>query len=336
MSGIIYVLCTPYIKTGGTELAHQLVYELRENGEDAYIVYTPSKSGNYLNPAYQQYVKDYKIDSEVIDSADNAIVIPEVWTLYLEKYRSINKYIWWMSVDNYFCPPALKEVYRNVGIQQCIKEIVKRIIRKDYRNVPLDQMADVKLHLVQSQYAYDYLNMHGIHNIEFLTDYINDKYFADAKNIDISKKENIVLYNPKKGRTFTKMLIRHCSGIKFIPLVGMSNAEVIGYMRKAKVYIDFGNHPGKDRLPREAATMMCCIVTSKRGAAKFYQDISIDDKYKFEDRTENILAIKRCINNIFENYTTVISDYQSYRKKIAREKNDFKLQIKYIFNKTTR
>ena len=41
--------------------------------------------------------------------------------------------------------------------------------------------------------------------------------------------------------------------LRWVPLIGMTTEEMRSCMSKSKVYIDFGNHPGKDRIPREAA-----------------------------------------------------------------------------------
>ncbi len=40
-------------------------------------------------------------------------------------------------------------------------------------------------------------------------------------------------------------------------------------MRKAKLYIDFGYHPGKERMPREACLLDCCLIIGKDGSAKY-------------------------------------------------------------------
>jgi len=64
----------------------------------------------------------------------------------------------------------------------------------------------------------------------------------------------------------------------------MPREEVIKLLQKAKVYIDFDYHPRKDRLPREAAILGCCVITRKRGSAKFFEDVPIPDEYKFEDK----------------------------------------------------
>ena len=80
------------------------------------------------------------------------------------------------------------------------------------------------------------------------------------------------------------MICNHFSlGFKkfnFIPIQGMSSIEVANLLESAKIYIDFGNHPGKDRLPREAVLSGCCIITNSKGSAKNSVDICISKKYK--------------------------------------------------------
>ena len=58
--------------------------------------------------------------------------------------------------------------------------------------------------------------------------------------------------------------------VKFIPLRGLSREQLNDLFFKAKIYIDFGKFPGKDRLFREAALNNCCILTGKFGALYFY------------------------------------------------------------------
>ena len=46
-------------------------------------------------------------------------------------------------------------------------------------------------------------------------------------------------------------------------------------------YIDFGPHPGMDRLPREAALAGCVVVTNREGAANFDEDTPLPSQFKF-------------------------------------------------------
>ena len=60
----------------------------------------------------------------------------------------------------------------------------------------------------------------------------------------------------------------------------MTEREVEDCLSQAKVYIDFGGHPGKDRIPREAALCGCCVVTGRRGAAGNDVEVPINQSYK--------------------------------------------------------
>ncbi len=188
-------------------------------------------------------------------------------------------------------------------------------------------------HLVQSFYAKEHLEKAGIskEKILYLSDYLN----LDFLNIqtDLSKKENIVAYNPKKGFEFTKEIIQSALDIRFVPLINMTRQQIIETLQKAKVYIDFGNHPGKDRIPREAAILGCCVITGKRGSAAYFEDVPIPENYKFEDKEENIPKIIAKIKDCFENFEERYKDFEYYREIIKQEPQKFVEDLKKIFVK---
>ena len=97
------------------------------------------------------------------------------------------------------------------------------------------------------------------------------------------------------------------------------------------LYIDFGNHPGKDRLPREVALNGCCVITGRRGAAKNDVDIPIPNGYKFD---ENLVPPQQIIDRIryvLDNYETCVKEMNDYRKHILLEKEEFEQQIISLF-----
>jgi hypothetical protein len=98
-------------------------------------------------------------------------------------------------------------------------------------------------------------------------------------------------------------------------------------MTQSKIYIDFGHHPGKDRFPREAASCGCLIITSFEGSAQFFNDVTIDPKYKFN----NIDGVSDLIKDIFENFSDHFDNFGLYRKMIADEKEVFYKQIKNTY-----
>ena len=92
----------------------------------------------------------------------------------------------------------------------------------------------------------------------------------------------------------------------------------------AKVYVDFGNHPGKDRIPREAAISGCCVITGMHGAAKFHEDVPIPNKYKVDDLEDlDVSHVRDLILDIFEHYDERIDDFEEYRTMIRGEKEKF-------------
>jgi hypothetical protein len=175
----------------------------------------------------------------------------------------------------------------------------------------------------------EHLKTKGIKDVAYLSDYLN-KEFLEIET-DENKKENIVAYNPTKGFKFTRRLIKIAPDFRFIPIQNMTREEVIGLLKRAKVYIDFGNHPGKDRIPREAAMLNCCIITNRRGSANFFEDVSILDDYKFDEADPEIVINK--IKDCFENFKERTKDFADYRKIINTEPSRFISDIKKIFIK---
>lgn len=329
----VYVLCPIGLKTGGPELLHQLVYQINTifGSNSAIIVYLGDGKKTKPVSEYQKYIHNKWITiNEINDSADNVVVFPETSLSLYNNWINIKKYIWWLSVDNFLLTSSFKYNFKNFGpLHTCVHWLKGNI--KNYSKI----IRDADLNLCQSYYAENYLKMQGIsqRKIVYLSDYINDLYVKDSKKaLNISKK-NIVLYNPKKGYKFTKKIISKSKSKnwKWIPLIGLKNSEVKKYLEISKVYIDFGNHPGKDRFPREAAISGCCVITDKRGAARYYNDIPIADEYKFNDTERYIPQIISKIKYCIDHYDVAVKDFDKYRSFIKSEKNDFKNEIINLF-----
>lgn len=333
---MIYVLCPAGVKTGGTELLHQLVFQINNLCEiqKAQIVYIGTKNV-YPVKSFEKYVNNNWIkESDVIESKDNIIIIPETSLSEFKKFRLGKKYIWWLSVDNFFRTgfngwANINGTVKQLGFYHTIGGLLKGKI-KNYKK----EINNASYHLFQSYYASYFLKNNKISDDKkaYLSDYINDLYIDKSVAALKHSRENIVLYNPKKGLSFTKKIIDNSpSKIKWIPLINMSNDEVYQNLISGKVYIDFGNHPGKDRFPREAAISGCCIVTDKRGAAAYHEDVPILEKYKFDDTEENIATILKRIEYCLDNYEDAIKDFKDYRKFIKGEKDIFKKDVVKIF-----
>lgn len=321
----IYVACPANSATGGPELLHQLVHELIKLGFDAYMYYYRLTVNKH--PIHEAYISyNNKFANIIEDTQNNILVVPETNTELIYEYNSIQKVIWWLSVDNHF-----GFLNSNNNLKKNIKNILYNF--KIYPKQKLYRFSKKEniIHFVQSEYAKQMLKNKGINNSFFLGDYLNKFFIEQQTNNIIARKENIVIYNPKKGIEFTKSIIEKAKFIKFVPIENMTRDEVANLLSSAKVYIDFGNHPGKDRIPREASISGCCVITGKDGSAKFYEDVPLDEEFKFTTINKNIPLIIEKIKNCFNNYESESKKFDNYRAIIKNEQSKFIDDIKNIF-----
>ena len=88
-------------------------------------------------------------------------------------------------------------------------------------------------------------------------------------------------------------------------------------LRRARIYIDFGPHPGMDRLPREAALAGCVVITNAEGAAQYDEDVPIPGDYKIRkfdvDRIHRLL--RSCLND-----ESKVKDFDPYKEWIGGQR----------------
>ncbi len=319
----VFVLCPAGYKTGGTELAHQLVYELNQMKVESYITYFSKEKNIRINNDFLCYVDSFLNLADVEDRSENVVIAPETAVNLLDMFIKVQKCVWWMSVDNFiasFC--GIRGSLKAYGFRTTLGRLYGGMVKsykldKNYYN------------FYQSEYARQYLERNGYQNRYRLSDYLNPVYFSSGNMPE--ERSDQVIYNPQKGYAFTKKIIHASPDLTWIPIQKMSNKEVVHLLKKSKVYIDFGNHPGKDRIPREAVISGCCVITNKRGAAAFYEDIPIDDRFKFEEDQQNIPKIVREIRECMSDYPQKSKQFETYRKKIRGERKQFLSDIKDIF-----
>jgi hypothetical protein len=327
LKGKIYVTCPAYYATGGTELLHQLVYKLRNVYQvDAWIYYYNIDWKFEVPPTpkrLKKYIDEFWVE-EIPDDSSHILIIPEVLYHLAFKLRKIRKVLWWLSVDNFFLALGVNYQERS-GYQRIKDSIKKRIKRYPYDLIfKLCDPSVISLHFVQSYYAHDFLQQLKVANIHYLSDYINLEFVPAGNN---SIRQNRVLYNPLKGELFTKQLMAAAPDFTWVPIEKMQPNEIAALMSASKVYIDFGNHPGKDRIPREAAINGCCIITCKKGAAKNEIDIPIPSHYKYEDGRQNIQPILNKIRFCLEHYEEASQDFVKYKKVILNEERKFEQDL---------
>lgn len=311
------VVFSSHARTGGPELLHQLVYQLELNGKNSYICYYPFDKRHIIHNEYLKYktpVCDFK------DDGDTFFIIPESAT-FITKMITRSRYsIWWLSVDNYF----------RVKGDSLLRDFIYTYLSLLRSRVPIKNLENA-LHFTQSEYAKKFLKLSGMDS-SMLTDYLGLEHTLKERFIDLKNKKDIIVYNPKKGVKTTRELVKYFKKFNFIPIQDMSSIEVASLLESAKIYIDFGSHPGKDRLPREAALSGCCIITNTKGSAENSVDICISKKYKLDEKSDLFYdKFDLIIEGIFTNFVIHSKDFDKYRLRIASEEKTFQAQVKKIF-----
>ncbi|MBX2900178.1 MAG: hypothetical protein KF775_11030 [Cyclobacteriaceae bacterium] len=314
-NSIIYLACPANYATGGTELLHQLANKLNSLGRTARIYYYNNKQKDPVHPQFADYKVPYV--KKIVDTRQHLLLVPEGKTNFLKKFRHIQKAIWWLSIDFYFHTRDEKIFW-----------FVRRKVRPILNLADMAKKYKVDYHFVQSYYASHYLSKFNLPSFH-LSDYLNRQFLHEAKSISYSNRENQVLYNPKKGLAFTTQLIQLTPDLKWVPLQNLSVSQVAELFKTSKVYVDFGNHPGKDRFPREAAVMGCIVITNKQGAAAFAEDLPIPEEYKFSDTEINSIILK--IRESLTQYEKHVSKFDTYRNFIHTEEAVFTEQVKSLF-----
>lgn len=323
---MIQIVCTKKLSTGGAELLHQLCFELNSIGVDSNMAYYNRKENQFIeteiNSNYTKYCK-YPKTFKLLDISGNTIIFPETMAYLAKNVKMAKVVIWWLSIDNYLINFNL-EHSRNNGIKATLDEL-----KKMFRRPSFNRLSDY-LHISQSVYAKEFLLSKGI-NSSIVGDYLNTEFVGE--NCDLNDKKNIICYNPKKGLQVTKKIIdyykKNNSNFLFVPIIGMNVAGVKSLMQKSKIYIDFGGHPGKDRLPREARIQDCVIVTGRKGAANNPVDISIDHKYKIDERDNDFLTtLDSLIKEIVGDFGVHLENQNDYKSRILQEKIQFTNQVK--------
>lgn len=323
----IYILCPAYMATGGTELLHQLHAKLIEKSMNSFIFYTDKQVDNSSDPTPPRFKKYLTKESEIIleiqDDEANYLVIPEI-SIGKITYQRIKLCYWWLSIDNFF-------IINNLSVQQYLKPNLKRIIKKIINWHPYHIINSMMKRpnffccFYQSTYAKLFLKKHFNPKILLpLEDFINSEVISDIT----LTKENVILYNPIKGFEITEQLINASSDrFKWKPLTNLPPKALGLLLASSKIYVDFGNHPGKDRIPREAAINHCVVISNTEGAAKNELDLPISKKYKFADPLKSKQQIFDLITDIFKNFDAHHQNFIHYRSAILNQEKEFDNQV---------
>ena len=335
----IYIVTYANATSGGNESLHQLCSKLNSIHLNAYIYYYNKPTAS-IPLKFKNY--DIKTVHTIEDSVDNMLIVPEICTPFLYKFNKIKKCIWWLSLD-FYLRTLPKYTFVNFigshGIPKLLYPMTYIYLKckgeLDKKFFGFGEDKNQIFHFYNCEYAKMYLLEQGVkeENTLYLCGPINTDFFN--QKVNISKKENIILYNPKKGIEFTNKIISKIHekkmDVQIIPLEKMNYDQLMSCYSKAKIYIDFGFFPGPERIPREAVTMYCNILTSTLGSAKNNVDVPIPYEFKIHATHDNIDSIITKLINMLKNYEDDIPKFEQYRTKVLNQREVFDENIKKFF-----
>jgi hypothetical protein len=352
-----YVYYPRGLATGGPEALHQLVDSLRRQGQDAYLVAIPGTEGATRAERYAHY--DAPEAAAVDDAAGNTVVVPETQALLLKPLRRARGYLWWLSID--YAPrfvierdtTSLLPIERSRNTRFPLLQV--RRVKRALRGVMTgeDALLGRVGHLAQSHYAWNHVFAHLGRPGSILSDYTpagvpgegdpgpsaNDAGTgsanpgAESTEVRHGSAGRIarIAYNPAKSRPIMAEFARRWPGIELLPLQNMTGAEVAHALESSLVYLDLGAHPGKDRMPREAALAGSIVLVANRGAAANGVDVPLPQAHKIDVLPDIVANAKRAYDTVLADPAAAHAAQADYRARIPRERDTFDAEVRSVF-----
>lgn len=330
-SGQIFVVYPRGLRTGGPEALHQLVDMLRSLGRDAYLVAHPTTATAERVSQFSHY--DAPEAASVVDSAENLVVTPEVFVDDLFSIKNAERICWWLSIDNSptFMIRSLRQRVRSNASDPFLLQ-ASRWVRSG--RMPIDILRFKRSsihHAVQSSYAWSFLFSRLGVVPSLLSDYttLGD---SDPSDGSVSRNNRLVAFNPTKGGDIVED-IRRAAGpdLEWRPLQKMSRNEVIRTLHESGFYLDLGYHPGKDRMPREAAMCGALTVVGRRGSGAFFSDVPIPWEHKVTPGRDEVADAVSLLKRVSAALPEEVVKQDHYRRVIGREKEQFRREVEDVF-----
>ena len=110
-----YIVCPSAVDTGGPKDLHQLAFELKKLKKKVFLYYFPVEKKDPVHKNFRIFNLPY---TEIIeDDEKNILIIPEVNQALLisNRYKRIQKIVWWLSLDFFFITHFKKQDFSIVN-----------------------------------------------------------------------------------------------------------------------------------------------------------------------------------------------------------------------------
>lgn len=307
--------------TGGPEALHQLGRCLLDLGYEVGLSPLSNPTVKGSPSAFAHYDVPW-IPAGAVQSEDN-IVCAEMAPWPLQSPRKGRRILWWLSVDNSPMFRSHRDLIKcragenNLSatkIASLLKSMAAEKVRRLYfsnKNIE---------HWAQSTYAHQIITQRINKKVSIVTDYIN----YDCPEFTSSQLRPFDVAFLKSKSPLAVELKELMTNIKWVEIHDMSPSEVRAALNSTKMFLDLGWHPGKDRMPREAALSGCLVLVAARGAAAHYSDMPIPREHLLKHSGWRLLHESQIkIPALLSDLTNNKDSQEFYRSMIKKQRRRF-------------
>jgi len=333
----VFIYFPAGVRSGGPDALHQLCEALMAHGVEAWLVPLRWPAGRDDVSEYERY--GCRIALEVPDAPDVAVVFPDVAASYLATVQRARPVVWWLSID--FSETYGPEMARRSGEVSWGGRLVHayRVVvpwHAERRTKSLVALLGRASHCAQSEYARRFLGEREGLPVSLLSDYVHlDAQFHYPEEGDGPAREPLsVAYNPAKGARYLSHLRERAPDLVWRPVTGLDRDGVGRLLSTSQVYVDLGHHPGKDRIPREAALAGCVVVVGGRGSAALPEDVPVVDALRVpltDDVSKTVLQTEQVLRRVLAEPDVWRAGQRGYRDWIRGEEQRFRDEVEQVF-----
>ncbi len=333
----IYIFCPTDVVSGGVNSLQILCNALVSNKIDAKIFYIKPLEEFINHPVIRSFNAPYT--TEIEDSFQNLLIVPEAYIPVLHQYGSIRKMIYWLGIYFYIKKPPHRfpfsiKIVRKIfagysffgnpvgGFHAFTQKVNLWSKKKD----PV--WSSGIIHMTNSFYAADFLKYMGINDAIVLHNPVRDTFYLQKTK---PGKEKKILFGPGTPNKLIRQIRKSFPDYECIRLRHMHPEDVHRLYTESMLFIELGDFAGRNRMPREAVLSGCVVITSRMGSANYYSDLPLPDYYKLDTGTKCLPELLKKIQSVTTDYPIHYSKMQNYIDCLINEKNNFETEVANVF-----
>lgn len=318
----VVIMC-PVMVTGGPENLSQLYAELKKLGLETYFYwmsdvfaikkryqdgtwYLCKDEKNTMNSAYVETYGVNSLERDIPLDDKTLVIVSEPLADMIALFENARTAIAWLSIGNFRGKDT---------------ELLQYFIFNG-------KLRDVQcIHFSQSPWIQKKLQSWGVESF-LLGDYINKAYLSESA---AEKINNSVAFFPRKAKRLGEAFVAQYNNFNYIRLQNLDKSGMIKALDSAKIYIDFGDFPGRDRVPREALLRNCVIFIRNVACATDFDSFPIDDYFRFSDKDVVDGTLYKKVCETLANYENMKKMQDFMRQQVLEEPALFEKNVKDFF-----